>query len=92
MGEKKSVNKSLLLFIVLIVIIFAIVYNWIVNLFYYYLIETLGVPYISSISGLTTDTIDWLLITLPFYLKIIPIVIFLPIVSIIIIKKKRAKL
>jgi len=92
MGEKKSVNKSLLLFIVLIVIIFAIVYNWIVNLFYYYLIETLGVPYISSISGLTADTIDWLLITLPFYLKIIPIVIFLPIVSIIIFKKKRAKL
>ena len=92
MGEKKSINKSLLLFILLIVIIFAIVYNWIVNLFYYYLIETLGVPYISSISGLTADTIDWLLITLPFYLKIIPIVIFLPIVSIIIIKKKRAKL
>ena len=88
MSEKKSINKSLLLFIVLIVIIFTIVYNWIVNWFYYYLIETLGVPYISSISGLTADTIDWLLITLPFYLKIIPIVIFLPIVSIIIIKKK----
>ena len=76
----------------LIVIIFAIVYNWIVNLFYYYLIETLGVPYISSISGLTAYTIYWLLITLPFYLKIIPTAIFLPIVPIIIIKKKRAKL
>ena len=89
--ELSILKKFLLLLFISFVITVLIAYNWIINSIYHYLVETLGIPYLSSISGLPIDTIDWLLITLPFYLKIIPIFIFLPIVVIIIIKKKRTK-
>ena len=90
--SKISAKKMILLLIVVVIIIpITIIYNWSINWIFYYLIDTLGIPYISSISGLSIDTIEWMIITLPFYLKILPIIIFIPIGIIIFIKKKWKK-
>jgi len=86
-SKLSTVKKIVLIMFVL----FGVFWYWATKTFYYYIIHTLGIPQLSSISGFSVDTIDWLLITLPFYIKIVPIVIFLPIIVIIIIRKQRTK-
>ena len=86
--SKLSTFKKIVL---ILFVLFGVFWYWATKTFYYYIIHTLGIPQLSSISGFSVDTIDWLLITLPFYIKIVPIVIFLPIIVIIIIKKQRTK-
>ena len=76
----------------LMFILFGLFWYWATRTFYYYIIHTLGLPKLSAILGVSIDTIDWLLFRLPFYFKIICSIIFLPIISIIIIKKKRNKI
>ena len=70
-------------------VLFGLFWYWATHTFYYYIIHTLGIPQLSSISGVSVDTIDWMLFRLPFYFKIICVIIFLPIILIIILKKRR---
>jgi len=75
----------------IILILFGLFWYWATNAFYYYLIYTIGIPQLSSISGFSIDTLDWILFKLPFYFKIVSILIFLPIVLIIIFNKKKKR-
>ena len=86
-SKLSTVKKIVLIMFVL----FGVFWYWATKTFYYYIIHTLGIPQLSSISGFSVDTIDWLFITLPFYIKIVTIVIIFPIIAIIIIRKKRTK-
>ena len=72
-------------------LLFGLFWYWATNAFYYYVIYTIGIPQLSSISGFSIDTLDWILFKLPFYFKIGSILIFLPIVLIIIFKKKNKR-
>ena len=73
-------------------VLFGLFWYWATKTFYYYIIHTLGIPQLSSISGVSADTIDWILFRLPFYFKIICLLIFLPIILIIILKKRKKKI
>ena len=72
-------------------VLFGLFWYWATKTFYNYIIHTLGIPQLSSISGVSADTIDWILFRLPFYFKIICVIIFLPIILIIILNKRRKK-
>ena len=72
-------------------VLFSLFLYWATNAFYYYLIHTIGIPQLSIILGFTMGTLDWILYKLPFYFKVVSIIIFLPIVIIIIIMKKKKK-
>ena len=72
-------------------VLFGLFWYWGTHTFYYYIINTLGIPQLSSISGVSVDTIDWILFRLPFYFKIICLIIFLPIILILILKKRKKK-
>ena len=92
--ELSTLKKFLLLIVILIAVIaivIEVVYYWIIKNIYHYLVQTLGIPYLSSITGISADTIDWILFSLPFYFIIICLIIFLPIIIIIIFKKKKKK-
>ena len=81
------IKKIALIMFVLI----GLLWYWATKTFYYYIMHTLGIPQLSVISGVSEDTIDWILFRLPFYFKIICLIIFLPIILIIILKKRRKK-
>ncbi len=90
--EFSSFKKILLLIVILfaiIAIIIEVLYYLVIKNSYHYVVQTLGIPYLSSITGLSAYTIDWILFSLPFYFIIICLVIFLPIIIIIIIKKRK---
>ena len=70
-------------------VLFGLFWYWATKTFYYYIIQTIGIPQLSSISGVSEYTIDWILFRFPFYFKIICLIIFLPIILIIILKKKK---
>tara|TARA_Y100000590_G_scaffold438177_1_gene560667 strand:- start:3169 stop:3459 length:291 start_codon:yes stop_codon:yes gene_type:complete len=78
-------------FVLILVILFSIAWYWLTRTLYYYLIHTLGIPQIASIFGFSIDTIEWVIIKLPFYFQFIPAIIILPIFLIIFLKKKRKK-
>ena len=86
-------NKlSLIKKIVLIMfVLFGLFMYWLTNTLYYYIIHTLGIPQLSSISGVSIGTIDWILFRLPIYFTIISFIIFFPIILIIYFKKKKNK-
>ena len=48
-------------------------------------------PQIASIFGSSVETVEWVIIKLPFYFQVIPAIIILPIFLIIFFKKKRKK-
>ena len=73
----------------IIFVLFGLFWYWAAHTFYNYIIHTLGIPQLSSISGVSVDTIDWILFRLPFYFKIICLIIFLPIILILILKKRK---
>ena len=73
-------------------VLFGLFWYWATQTFYYYIIHTLGIPQLSSISGISVDTIDWILFRLPFYFKIIWLIIFLPIILIIFLNKRKKKI
>ena len=87
-----TIKKMALIMFVLFVVLFSLFWYWVTNMFYYYLIQTIGIPQLSSILGISVDTIDWILYILPLYFKVISILIFLPIILFIIFKKKRKKI
>jgi hypothetical protein len=70
--------------------LFGLFWYWATKTIYYYIIHTLGIPQLSSITGIPMYTLDWILFKLPFYFKLIPIIIFLPIILLIIFKKKKS--
>ena len=72
-------------------VLFGLFCYWAIHTFYYYIINTLGIPQLSSISGVSVDTLDWILFRLPFYFKIICAIILIPIILIIILNKRRKK-
>ena len=72
-------------------VLFGLFWYWATHTFYYYIINTLGIPQLSSISGVSEDTLDWILFRLPFYFKIIGAIISIPIILIIILNKRRKK-
>ena len=72
-------------------VLFGLFWYWATHTFYYYIINTLGIPQLSSISGVSVDTLDWILFRLPFYFKIIGAIISIPIILIIILNKRRKK-
>ena len=84
-------NKlSLIKKIVLIMfVLFGLFWYWLTNTLYYYIIHTLGIPQLSSISGVSIGTIDWILFRLPIYFTIISFIIFFPIILIIYLNKKK---
>ena len=71
-------------------VLFGLFWYWATKTFYYYIIQTIGIPQLSSILGVSEYTIDWILFRFPFYFKIICLIIFLPIILIIILKKKNS--
>ena len=77
--------------VLIMFVLFILFWYWGTHTFYSYIIHTLGIPKLSSISGVSVDTIDWILFRLPFYFKVISVIIFLPIILIIIFKKRRKK-
>ena len=72
-------------------VLFGLFWYWATKTFYYYIIQTIGIPQLSSISGISVDTLEWILFRIPFYFKIICFITFLPIILIIILKKRRKK-
>ena len=88
-----STLKKILLLIVILIAVIAIVievlYYLLIKNIYHYLVQTLGIPYLSSITGISADTIDWILFSLPFYFIIICLIIVLPIIFIIILKNRK---
>ena len=72
-------------------VLFGLFWYWATKTFYYYIIQTIGIPQLSSILGVSEYTIDWILFRFPFYFKIICLIIFLPIILIIILKKRKKK-
>ena len=52
-------------------LLFPLFWYWATNSFYYYILNIIGVPQLSSLTGISIDTINWILFTLPFYFKII---------------------
>ena len=88
MFNNLSVIKKMAL---IMFVLFSLFWYWATNAFYYYLIHTIGIPQLSSISGFSIGTLDWILYKLPFYFKVVTIIIFIPIVLIIIFKKKKKK-
>ena len=86
----KFKNLSTIKKIALIIfVLFGLFWYWATNAFYYYIIHTLGIPQLSSFTGISVGTIDWILYRFPIYFKIISIIIFFPIILLIIFKKKR---
>ena len=75
----------------IMVVLFGLFWYWATHTFYYYIINTLGIPQLSSISGVSVDTLDWILFRLPFYFKIICAIILIPIILIIILNKRKKK-
>ena len=86
--KKLSTLKKIVL---IMFVLFGLFWYWATKTFYYYIIHTLGIPQLSSISGVSADTIDWILFRLPFYFKIIGAIISIPIILIIIFNKRRKK-
>ena len=86
--KKLSPLKKIVL---IMFVLFGLFWYWATKTFYYYIIHTLGIPQLSSISGVSADTIDWILFRLPFYFKIIGAIISIPIILIIILNKRRKK-
>ena len=84
-------NKlSLIKKIVLIMfVLFGLFMYWLTNTLYYYIIHTLGIPQLSSISGVSIGTIGSILFRLPIYFTIISFIIFFPIILIIYFNKKK---
>ena len=70
-------------------VLFGLFWYWLTNALYYYIIHTLGIPQLSSISGVSIDTIDWIFFRLPIYFTIISFIIFFPIILIIYFNKKK---
>jgi len=92
--ELSTLKKFLLLIVILIAVIAIVIevlYYLIIKYVYHYLVQTLGIPYLSSITEISADTIDWILFSLPFYFIIICLIIFLPIIFIIIRKNRKKK-
>ena len=88
--RKLSLLKKIVLIIVLL---FPILLWRVKNYLYHYILNIIGIPQISSITGLSTESINWILFTLISYIKIIFGVAFgLFILLAIWKKKKRAKL
>ena len=77
--------------VLIMFVLFGLFWYWATTTFYYYIIHTLGIPKLSSISGVSVDTLDLILFRLPFYFKIVCVIIFLPIILIIILNKRRKK-
>ena len=86
--KKLSVLKKVVL---IMFILFGLFWYWATKTFYYYIIHTLGIPQLSTISGVSVDTLDWILFRLPFYFKTIGAIISIPIIIIIILNKRRKK-
>ena len=72
-------------------VLFGLFWYWATHTFYNYIIHTLGIPQLSAISGVSVDTLEWILFRIPFYFKIICLILFIPIILIIILKKRRKK-
>ena len=84
--NKLSLIKKIVL---IMVILFGLFWYWLTNILYYYIIHTLGIPQLSSITGISIYTIDWVLFRLPIYFTIISFIIFFPIILIIYFNKKK---
>ena len=84
--NKLSLIKKIVL---IMVVLFALFCYWLTNTLYYYIIHTLGIPQLSSITGISIDTIDWVLFRLPIYFTIISFIIFSPIILINYFNKKK---
>ena len=79
--------------VLIMFLLIPLIWYWGTNSFYYYILNTIGVPQLSALTGLSIDTISWILFTLPFYFKIISIIVFSLFIILIIWKKnKRTKL
>ena len=86
--KKLSPLKKIVL---IMFVLFGLFWYWATHTFYNYIIHTLGIPQLSTISGVSVDTLDWILFRLPFYFKIIGAIISIPIILIIILNKRRKK-
>ena len=75
--------------VLIMFLLFPLFWYWATNSFYYYILNIIGVPQLSSLTGLSIDTINWILFTLPFYFKIIFIIAFSLLIILIIWKKKK---
>jgi len=69
--SKLSTPKKIVL---ILFISFGLFWYWLTNQFYYYIINILGVPQLSSLLGVSVNTINWILFRLPFYFKIVSII------------------
>ena len=86
--KKLSPIKKIVL---IMFILFGLFWYLATKTLYYYIIHTLGIPQLSSILGVSVDTMDWILFRIPFYFKIICLIIFLPIILIIFLNKRKKK-
>ena len=75
----------------IMIVLFGLFWYWVTKTFYYYIIHTIGIPQLSSLTGVSEYSIDWMLFRLPFYLKIICLIIFFPIILIIFLNKRKKK-
>ena len=73
----------------IMVVLFGLFWYWATKTFYYYIIHTIGIPQLSSLTGVSEYSIDWILYRLPFYCKLIGLIIALPIILIIFLNKRK---
>ena len=82
--KRLSVLKKLVL---LIIIMFSLFWYWLTKYLYHYFIDKIGVPQLSNLTGISTHKINFILFTLPFYIKLIFSILGLLVIILILWKK-----
>ena len=84
--KKLSTLKKLVL---LIIIMFSLLWYWFTKYLYHYFINTIGVPQLSNLTGISSDKINFILFSLPFYIKSMFAILGLLVIILILWKKNK---
>ena len=86
-----STAKKILLIVVFIFGLFSIFWWILSNYIFYYLSVTYGIPVISEFTGISAQTVEWLIFSLPLYFNIFIATIIITIAGLFYIKKLTSK-
>ena len=82
-----STAKKILLIAVFIFGLFSIFWWILSNYIFYYLSVTYGIPVISEFTGISAQTVEWLMFSLPLYFNIFIATIIIAVAGLLYIKK-----
>ena len=85
--KRLSILKKLALFII---IIFSLLWYWVAKYLYNYFINIIGIPQISHLTGISTHKINFIIFSLPFYIKFMVAILGLLVIILILWKKNKS--